>query len=70
MSISSHLIIIMIIIMIMIVVVVVVVVAAAAAAAVVVVVVVIALKGANQDFYNLLTAPRPVSNTYAQVARV
>ena len=30
---------------------------------------IIALKGANRDFYNLLTAPRTVSNTYAQVAR-
>ena len=29
----------------------------------------IALKGANRDFYNLLTAPRTVSNTYAQVVR-
>ena len=29
----------------------------------------IALKGGNRDFYNLLTAPRTVSNTYAQVAR-
>ena len=30
----------------------------------------IALKGAIQDFYNLLTAPLTVSNTYAQVAEV
>ena len=29
----------------------------------------IALKGAIRDFYNFLTAPRTVSNTYAQVAR-
>ena len=29
----------------------------------------IALKGANRNFYNLLTAPRIVSNTCAQVAR-
>ena len=28
----------------------------------------IAIKGANQDFYNLLTAPQTVFNTYAQVA--
>ena len=33
-------------------------------------IVIIALKGAIRDFYNLLTAPRTVSNTYAQVARV
>ena len=31
---------------------------------------VIALKGAVRDFYNLLTAPRTVSYTYAQVTRV
>ena len=30
---------------------------------------IIALKGAIRDFYDLLTAPRTVSNTYAQVAR-
>ena len=29
----------------------------------------IALKGAIRDFYNLLTAPRTVSNTYAQVVK-
>ena len=29
---------------------------------------IIALKGANRDFYNLITAPRTVSNTYAKVA--
>ena len=29
----------------------------------------IAIKGANQDFYNLLTALQTVFNTYAQVAR-
>ena len=49
--------------------VVVVVVVAAAAAVVVVVVVVVVFKGENRAFYNLLTAPRTVSNTYAQVAR-
>ena len=32
---------------------------------VVVVVIIITLKGANRDFYNLLTAPRTVSNTPA-----
>ena len=31
--------------------------------------IIIVLKGAVRDFYNLLTAPRTVSNTYAQVAR-
>ena len=30
--------------------------------------IIIALKGAIRDFHNLLTAPRTVSNTYAQVA--
>ena len=34
----------------------------------VIIIVIIALKGAIWDFYNLLTAPRTVSNTYAQVA--
>ena len=34
-----------------------------------IIVIIIALKGAIQDFYNPLTAPRTVSNTYAQVAR-
>ena len=29
----------------------------------------VALKGAIRDFYKLLTGPRTVSNTYAQVAR-
>ena len=29
----------------------------------------IALKGATRHFYNLLTAPRSVSNTYVQVFR-
>ena len=33
-------------------------------------IIIIAFKGAIPDFYNLLTAPRTVSNTYAQVARV
>ena len=32
-------------------------------------IIIIAFKGAIRDFYNLLTAPRTVSNTYAQVAR-
>ena len=32
-------------------------------------IIVIAFKGAIRDFDNLLTAPRTVSNTYAQVAR-
>ena len=35
---------------------------------VVIIIIIIALKGAIRDFYNLLTAPRTVSNTYAQVA--
>ena len=30
----------------------------------------IALKGADRDFYSLLTAPLTVSNAYAQVAMV
>ena len=30
--------------------------------------IIIALKGAIQDFHNLLIAPRTVSNTYGQVA--
>ena len=30
--------------------------------------IIIAFKGAIRDFYNLLTAPRTVSNAYAQVA--
>ena len=34
------------------------------------IIIIIAFKGAIPDyFYNLLTAPRTVSNTYAQVAR-
>ena len=36
------------------------------------IIIIIALKGANRHiffFYNLLTAPQTVSNTYAQVAR-
>ena len=32
--------------------------------------IIINLKGAIRDFYNLRTAPRTVSKTYAQVARV
>ena len=31
--------------------------------------IIIALKGAFRDFYNLLTAPRTVSNTHAQAVR-
>ena len=31
--------------------------------------IIIALKGSNRDFYNLLSAPRTVSNTHAQGAR-
>ena len=34
-----------------------------------VMIVMIALKGSIRDFYNLLTEPRTVSNTYVQVAR-
>ena len=34
-----------------------------------IIIIIIAFKGAIQDFHNLLTAPRTVSNTYAQVAR-
>ena len=34
------------------------------------IIIIIALKGAIRDFYNLLTAPRTVSNMYAHVARV
>ena len=30
---------------------------------------IIALKGANRNFCNVFTAPRTVSNTYAQVAK-
>ena len=30
---------------------------------------IIAWKGVVRDFYNLLTAPRTVSSTYAQVAK-
>ena len=33
------------------------------------IIIIIALKGAIGDFCNLLTAPRTVSSTYAQVAR-
>ena len=32
------------------------------------IIIIITLKGADQDFYNLLTAPQTVSNMYAQVA--
>ena len=31
--------------------------------------IIIASKGSNRDFYKLLTAPRTVSNTYAQLTR-
>ena len=31
------------------------------------IIIIIALKGAIQDFYNLLTVPRTVSNTYVEV---
>ena len=36
---------------------------------IIIMIIIIALKGANQDFCNLFTTPRTVSNTYAQVAR-
>ena len=36
---------------------------------IIIVIIIIALKGAVRDFYSLLTAPRTVSNTFAQVAR-
>ena len=36
---------------------------------IIIMIIIIALKGANRDFYNLLTAPQTVSNTYAQEAR-
>ena len=35
----------------------------------IIIILIIALRGANRDFNNLLTAPRTVSNMYAQVAR-
>ena len=35
-----------------------------------IIIIIIKLKSDNRDFYNVLTAPRTVSNTYAQVARV
>ena len=35
---------------------------------VIMIIIINALKGAIQDFYNLLTAPRTVSNTYTQMA--
>ena len=40
-----------------------------AAIKVIIIKIIIAFKGTIRDFYNLLTAPRTVSNTYAQVAR-
>ena len=37
---------------------------------IIIIIIIIAFKGAIREiFYNLLTAPRTVSNTYAQVAR-
>ena len=37
---------------------------------IIIIIIIIAFKGAIRDFfYNLLTAPRTVSNTYAQVAQ-
>ena len=36
---------------------------------IIIIIIIIALKGATLDFYSLLTAPRTVSNTYAQVAQ-
>ena len=37
---------------------------------IIIIIIIIAFKGAVQDFfYNLLTAPRTVSNTHAQVAQ-
>ena len=36
---------------------------------IIIIIIIIAFKGAIRDFYNLLTAPRTVSNTYDQVAR-
>ena len=37
---------------------------------IIIIIIIIAFKGAIRDFfYDLLTAPRTVSNTYAQVAR-
>ena len=37
---------------------------------IIIIIIIIAFKGANRYFfYDLLTAPRTVSNTYAQVAR-
>ena len=37
---------------------------------IIIIIIIIAFRGAIRDFYNLLTAPRTVSNTYAQVAQV
>ena len=34
---------------------------------IIIIIIIIASKGASRDFYNLLTAPGTVSNTYAQV---
>ena len=35
---------------------------------IIIIIIVMTFKGTNREFYNLLTAPRTVSNTYAQVA--
>ena len=35
----------------------------------IIIIIIIVFKGAIRDFYNLLTAPRIVSNTHAQVAQ-
>ena len=36
---------------------------------IIIIIIVITLKGAIQDFYNLLTAPQTVASMYAQVTR-
>ena len=36
---------------------------------IIIIIIIIAFRGAFRDFYNLLTASRTVSNTYARVAR-
>ena len=36
---------------------------------IIIIIIIIAFKGAIRDFYKLLTAPRTVSNTHAQVAQ-
>ena len=35
----------------------------------IIIIIIITFKGAVRDFFSLLTAPRTVSNTYAQVAQ-